>query len=351
MKFYIGLLLFSAFFVNSVSCFDGFKNKHRDNNQFDENDFDSEGLFHRKLTETRNKTYFSFESHELNKENTNNNKIGFKFQKTGEGIEINFNAIKIVTQTEYVRMVFRKLVYNNDVIRLKELTYNDMNCTTQNNFSSCLIQSSDNLFGVKVDYGTQPFIKQFGNYSKKVYPTSIKITAYIDTTSFNFNTNDNITLVVRFKSDNRKYFNHTEKEENNLYSNGTYSYVNFEEYALDQDENMLTVNISTEPEERYDDDFEQDEHNEHNTRRDKSDEYEEANKELQFVFNVNQNTNQIVWDPSVGVTESFQSSSSTTESSSSNNNLKYLGFISIGVVFIVGGAFFAYRRSHRSVST
>ncbi len=338
MKFFIGLLLFSALIVNTVNCYDGFKNK------LDREDFDTQKLFNRKLNQRHNRTSFEFESLE-NLQDRQNNKIGFKFQKTGEGIEVNFNAVKMATQTEYVRMVFRKLVYNNDVTRLGDMTYNDMTCTTQNNFSTCVIQSNNNLFGVKVDYGTQVFTKQFGNYTKKVYPTSVKITAILDTQNFNFNTNDNITLVVRFKSDNRKYFNETEKDVNELYSNGSYSYVNFEEYALDQDENTLIVNISTEPSQVYDDDFEED----HDHRRDDN-ESEEANRELHFIFNVNQNTNQIVWDPSIGVTESFTSSSSTSSSSSSNDNLKYLGFIALGVVFIVGVGFIVYRKRNRRIT-
>ncbi len=336
MKFYLGLLLFSTLLINSVSCYDGFKNKE------DREDFDTQKVFNRKLNQRHNRTFFEFESLE-DLQDRQNNKIGFKFQKTGEGIEVNFNAVKMVTQTEYVRMVFRKLVYNNVVTRLSDLEYNDMTCT-QNNFSTCVIQSNNNLFGVQVDYNTQIFTKQFGNYTKKVYPTSVKITAYIDTTNFNFNTNDNITLVVRFKSDNHKYFNQTEKDVNELYSNGTFSYVNFEQYALDQDENTIIVNISTEPTEIYDDDFEQEDHND---RRD--DNESEANRELHFIFSVNQDTNQIVWDPSIGVTESFQVSSSST-SSSSNNNLKYLGFIALGVVFIAGGAFVIYRKRSRNIS-
>ncbi len=336
MKFYLGLLLFTAFFVNSVNCFDGFKNKEN------REDFDTQKIFDRKLNQRHNRTSFEFESLE-DLQDRQNNKIGFKFQKTGEGIEVNFNAVKMATQTEYVRMVFRKLVYNNVVTRLGDLQYNYMTCT-QNNFSTCVIQSNNNLFGVQVDYNTQVFTKQFGNYTKKVYPTSVKITALLNTQSFNFNTNDNITLVVRFKSDNHKYFNHTERDVNELYSSGSYSYVNFEEYALDQDENTLLVVISTEPIETYDDDFEQDEHDH---RRDDN-ESEEANRELHFVFSVNDQTNQIVWDPSIGVTETFTSSSSS--SSSSNDNLKYLGFISLGVVFIVLAGIVIYRKRSRTIT-
>ncbi len=333
MKLLFSLFIFS---VLSVNAYNGFTNK------YDNKSFDKQSVFDRSLIQRYNRSYFEFTSKANNQIINTQNMIGFKFQKTDLGIDVNFNAIKHTSDSEYVRIVFRKLIYNNIVVaKFSDFNYNDLNCTQLDNHNTCILESRNKLFIIQVDYSQVSFNKTFANFTKKVYPTSIKLTVYINTTTFTFTENDNITLVIRMKSNNNKFFNHTKEDTVNkeVYSNGTYSYVNFEQYALDNLNHTIIVNVSTDPSDNYDDDFITEEGDHH--RRDDS----ETNREIHFIFNVNNNTTFIIWDPTIGATDNFISQSSESSQSSNSDNLKYLGFIALGVVAIACGVIY-YKRTH-----
>lgn len=278
-------------------------------------------FLNRKLETIKNKTHFEFlskESETLNKKN-----IGFRFMNSNDGVELNFNANKNVS--EYTKLVFKKIVYNGETLyEFKETDFDDMVCVNSSSYKSCVLSTKDSFMEVRADFNTELYNVTFNNKVRRYFPTDIKVTITFNTTLFPFKHNDSFILVSKIKTDNKHYFDNQEKNktEDNYYGNLTY--MSFENYALGDDESEYPVVML--------------ENTDLRRSSDESDESDEKEFHFHFNFNFNLNLNlnnmtkTLTWDPTFGATASFVDVSDL--SSSSGASVKFNIFVLSLFVFI-----------------
>ncbi len=293
----ICLLLFALFALSNAKFnkLDEYEYKHR---------------IERKLEYVKNRTHFEFVSKESNSNDLyKKNNIGFKFMATGEGVELNFNAVKNVSNFENMSIVFKKVLYNDtELFRFKNEDFSDLKCMNSSEYKSCVLITKDNFFTVKVDYNEKTYNKSFNNQVKRFFPTDIKVTTHFNLSDYKnyFNDNDTFTLVAKLKTDKREHFDNENDDEDEKHFNGNLTYMSFEKFALDSSDQNYPVTISLDSD---DSTF---------VRRDSESESEsesETEHEIYFKFHFNKTTDSLTWDPTFGVTSSFADSSDLNGSS------------------------------------
>ena len=280
------------------------------------NDKNGYNFFNRKLDTIKNKTHFEFVSKES--ENMNKKNIGFKFMVNGDGVELNFNANKNVS--EYTRIVFKKILYNGtELYDFKDNLFNDMTCFNSSSYKSCFLSMKDSFMTIRADFNTELYFKSFNNKTKRYFPTDIKVTVIFNTTMHSFGNNDSFVLVSRMKTDNKNYFNNSYKQENEDNFYGNLTYMSFETYAVDDNQNEFSVKMIKD----------------NILRRDVEDN-EDDEREFNFLFNLDNMTNILTWDPTFGATTSFADTSDLSASSATSFTVN---IFLLSVIFIITNIF------------
>lgn len=312
----ICLLLFTLFALSNAKL-ERFNDLELDDKleKLNEKKNNEYGFFNRKLDTIKNRTHFEFTSMESNRLFKKN--VGFKFHYSDGGIELNFNANK--NSSEYTRLVFKKIMYNDETLyEFAKTEFDDMNCVSLSEHKTCVLSTKDSFLEVRADFNTQIYTKTFNNRTQRYFPTDIKVTVMFNTSLYNFNQNDSFVLVSKIKTDNKHYFNNKETSENEDNFHGNLTYMSFENYALGDDQIEYPVMMLENTDMRRHSDLSEDDDDE---------------REYYFNFNFTNTTNTLTWDPTFGATSAFADASDLTPSSASISKLNL--YVSCALLFII----------------
>ncbi len=326
-------------------------------------------IFQRKLTESKSPESLEFESENEHEEHSRR-KFKFSLKTTPHGVMLKFRSdmedinTKEVTFVMFQKMFTFEALYNNsyvnetmeNVITFSRDIFNPMICTTNTDYKTCNLTTSDGKFCILVDYSATPYQKTSLVITKQMFSTDIKVTLI-----FNQEVpfNHKIGLITTFKTE---IPHEVESEDDKLYTTdksvtiGNYSYFSFETIALTELEEIVNVTMTKTTlqhlvnknvfDNNYEsqviyqkdaDDFNPDDIDDI----DNDDDDDEKEKFTIFTFSSHGNLTKIIWDPTIGASTAFtgvdltQSQQTTNTDSSSNFPVYGIVLLAVGCSLLV----------------